>query len=138
MGYFVRNFHVFVFALVSILSAVWVANNPHRTVRLIRPLVEDAVELQGLAQGAYDEVREVSWKRVAGEAVTLYVSTLRMPTMLFERLADRIGDVERQMKRRQRVDAASDPDMPRPALVVSGTQFKGRWQTGTARHQPKT
>ncbi|GAB4513577.1 MAG: hypothetical protein Tsb0019_11020 [Roseibium sp.] len=68
----------------------------------MRPVVEDAVELKELAQGAYSEVRQIGWKTAADEAVSLFAASLRMPTRLFEELADRIDRVDRDMKRAQR------------------------------------
>jgi hypothetical protein len=104
MEYFFRNLHIFVFVLVSVLSAVWVASDPRRTASMIRPLVEDAVELQELAQGAYSDIRQLRLRTAAGEAVSLYVASLRMPSMLFEKLADKLEKIDRQVKHGRRVD----------------------------------
>jgi hypothetical protein len=106
MRFFNRNFHVYVFSLVSLLSAVWVANNPEQTVHLVRPVVEDAIELKQLAEGVYREVGQLNWQTASEEAVTIFVAAMRMPTMLFERLAERIENVETDIKQRQRVDAS--------------------------------
>jgi len=97
MHYLFRNLHIFVFAVMSVITAYWVADHPDRTVRMIHPLIEDAVELQELAVSVYDEVAQISWQQSVDEAVSLYVATLRMPTRLFERLADRVGEVERKL-----------------------------------------
>ncbi|MCK7614233.1 hypothetical protein [Roseibium sediminicola] len=108
MRYFVRNLHVYVFALVSVLAAVWVANNPVETLRQLRPLVEDAAELNALAQGAYQEVSELSLKDTTDEAVSLFVATMRMPTLLFERLAEKLDAVEKDLNRRKSAKAVSE------------------------------
>ncbi|MES0879298.1 hypothetical protein [Roseibium sp. SCP14] len=114
MRFLVRNLHVIVFALFSVLAAVLVSHNPQQTVKIVRPVVEDAVELQKLAQGAYREIKQVSWREVSDEAVSLYVATLRMPTMLFERLAERLQEVERKMSQQAKDDtlASSDESLP--------------------------
>ncbi|CTQ54195.1 hypothetical protein LP7551_02727 [Roseibium album] len=99
MRYLFRNLHVFVFVFVSVFSALMVANGPDRTVRLVQPLVEDAIELRDLAVGAYNEVSRTDWQTATDEAVSLYVATLRMPTMLFERLAGQLKEVDRDLSR---------------------------------------
>lgn len=122
MRFFFRNFHVYVFALVSVLAAVWVANNPQRTVQIVRPLVEDAVELKQLAEGVYRDFSDVDWETASDEAVTIIVAAMRMPTMLFERLADTLDEVDRDMKRRQRVDATTAG--PEPHVKKAGLTFE--------------
>jgi len=97
-----RNLHIFVFAATCVFAAVFVSGSPDRAVDLMRPVVEDAVELKELAQGAYREVRNIGWIAAADDAVTLFTASLRMPTRLFEELADRIGKAEREMKRARR------------------------------------
>jgi len=106
MRFLFRNLHVYVFALVSILVAVWVANNPHKTLRQVRPLVEDAVEVGDVAEAAYRKVSQLGLQATSDEAVSLFVATLRMPTMLFERLSEKLEAVEKDVKRRKRADAA--------------------------------
>ncbi|MBN9669974.1 hypothetical protein [Roseibium aggregatum] len=68
---------------------------------MIRPLVEDAVELQDLGQAVYNEIDRISWQQSVDEAVSLYVATLRMPTNLFERLSERLEEVERKLSKSQ-------------------------------------
>ncbi|PVB63370.1 hypothetical protein DCO57_00695 [Labrenzia sp. 011] len=97
--------HIFVFVSFSVFSALFVANEPERTVQLVRPLVEDAVELRELAVAAYGDVRNVNWREAADEAVSIYVRTLRTPALLFEGLAERLDEVDRKMSRQRRVDA---------------------------------
>lgn len=97
MRYLFRNFHIFVFAFFSVFAALLVANGPQQAVNLVRPLVEDAVEVRDMTAAAYGEVRQLSLDIVSAEAVSLYVATLRMPSMLFERLAERLGEAERKM-----------------------------------------
>ncbi|MES0808324.1 hypothetical protein ABLO27_02500 [Roseibium sp. SCPC15] len=104
MRFLVRNLHVFVFAFFSLLAAIVVSGDPQQAVKVVRPLVEDAVELKNLAHGAYTEVRQVSWRKAADEAVSLYVATMRMPTMLFERLAERLQEVEKKMSHQAKGD----------------------------------
>lgn len=110
MRYFARNLHVYVFALVSVLSAIWVANNPAETLRQLRPVVEDAAELSALAQGAYHEVSELNLKDASDEAVSLFVATLRMPTLLFERLAEKLEAVEKDLNRRKSAKVESETE----------------------------
>ncbi|KZM50364.1 hypothetical protein OA90_10755 [Labrenzia sp. OB1] len=102
MRYLFRNFHIFVFVSISVFSALFVANEPERTVHLVRPLVADALELRDLAVGAYQEARDVNLRDTADEALSLYIRTLRMPTLLFEGLSERIDEVERKMARQSR------------------------------------
>ena len=110
MGFLVRNLHVVVFALISVLSALWVSSNPQGVITLVRPWVEDAVELKVLANEAYDDVREVSWDEASEEAVSIYVETLRMPTRLFERLSEKLEKVEREMSSRSSAEAEMGQD----------------------------
>jgi hypothetical protein len=110
MRYLFRNLHVFVFTFVSVFSALMVANGPDRAVNLMQPLVEDVIEVRDLAVGAYQEVSQASWQTAADEAVSLYVATLRMPTMLFERLADRIEEVERDLSRSSKIQSDRNND----------------------------
>lgn len=67
----------------------------------MQPLVEDAVELKDLTVAVYREVKQVDWDTATDEAVSLALAAMRMPTMLFERLADRLDEVERNMSRKQ-------------------------------------
>ncbi|WP_422375878.1 hypothetical protein [Roseibium sp.] len=122
MRYFFRNFHVYVFAVLSVLAGSWVASNPDRTVELMRPLVEDAVELQQLADGAYREVSQLNWQEASDEAVSLFVATMRMPTMLFERLAEKLDEVNRDLDRRRHAEAAGGGSLgvARKAALTSG------------------
>jgi|GEM_PF-2254892 len=113
MRYLLRNLHIFVFVSFSVFSALFVANEPERTVRLVRPVVEDAVEMKNLMAEAYREVRHVNWRAAADEAVTLYVTTLRMPTLLFERLHERLDEIEKEMSRHRRVEMR-DPEGEHP------------------------
>lgn len=122
MRFFIRNFHVYVFALLSVFASSWVASNPDRTVELMRPLVEDAVELQELADGAYREVSQLNWQEASDEAVSLFIATMRMPTMLFERLADKLDEVNRDLDRRRHADAAGNGsvELVRNANLTTG------------------
>lgn len=105
MQYFFRNLHVFVFAVVSVLAGVWVASNSDKSVQFARPLVTDTVELKDLAVAVYRNVSQLDWEEVTDEAVLLFVTTMRMPTLLFERLEDKLEDVERDMDRARRSSA---------------------------------
>ncbi|MEM9633816.1 MAG: hypothetical protein AAGA50_20975 [Pseudomonadota bacterium] len=119
MRFLFRNLHVFVFAFFSLLAAVVVSGDPQKTVRVVRPLVEDTVELKNLVHGVYREVRQVSWQRATDEAVSLYVATMRMPTMLFERLAERLQEVERKMSQKTSDDTLAFSDGRLPLRRVS-------------------
>lgn len=100
---------------------IWVAHNPQETLRHVRPVVEDARELGDLAEGVYREVRLLSKQAASEEAVSLFVATLRMPTLLFERLAERIEAVERDLDRRRRVEALGEPkDRPLHRATLHG------------------
>ncbi|QFT32737.1 hypothetical protein FIV00_19765 [Labrenzia sp. THAF82] len=101
MRYFFKNLHIFVFTFLSVFAALWVAQNTDRTTAGIRPLVEDAVELSDVAEGAYHEIKSVSLSEIADEFVSIYVDTMRLPTTLFERLSDRLGNVEADLKRKR-------------------------------------
>jgi len=105
MRFLIRNLHVFVFALVSVLSAIYVSHNPKETQRHLRPLVEDAVELKELAQGASRAVAGLDLEAASSEAVSLFVATMRMPTLLFERLAEKLDAVEKELNQRKRAKA---------------------------------
>lgn len=128
MRYFFRNLHVYVFALVSVFFGVWVANNPHETQRYLRPLVEDTVELKELAQGAYREVAQLDLRTASEEAVSLFVATMRMPTMLFERLAEKLDAVEKDLDQRKAAKSVGGVEaghvqkakVSMPALGTSG------------------
>ncbi len=100
MRFILRNFHLFVFACFSIMMAYWVANNPERTVKLTRPMVEDAVELQTMTTAAYQELRAISWRRVFDEFVSPYVTAMRMPSLVFERLAERLDKFNEDLSKR--------------------------------------
>ncbi|TYC66855.1 hypothetical protein FMN63_12075 [Stappia sp. BW2] len=91
---------------------------------MARPLVEDAVELQVMAKNAYREIREVDLREAADEAVSYYVATLRMPSLLFERLADQLDDVNDRLEQRTQAGHSSRTGLPtdqdRPVPVRSG------------------
>lgn len=110
MRFFRKNLHIFVFAFVSAFYASWVASNPDRTADLMRPLVADAAELGDLGEKVYRDFRQVSWQRLMNEAMDVYVAGLRMPTMLFERLAEKMKEVEADAKRPRHTDAGARPD----------------------------
>ena len=128
MPFFFRNFHVYVFALLSVLAGSWVASNPDRTVQMVRPLVEDAVELKQLAEGAYRDVSQLNWQQASDEAVSMFVATMRMPTMLFDRLAEKLEKVEQDVKRGRRADAtgADKPGLAEKASLPVDASQAGR------------
>jgi hypothetical protein len=99
MRFIGRNLHIFVFAALSLVSATWVAADPGRVSVMVRPLVEDAVELGDLGKKAYGDIRRADWQRLRNEAIDVYVACLRMPSMLFERLADTMKELETEVKR---------------------------------------
>ncbi|WP_035901110.1 hypothetical protein [Labrenzia sp. DG1229] len=100
MRFLFQNLYVFVFAFLSISIAVWVANGPERAARLVRPLVEDAVELKTLATGAYREIRDFNWKVAYDEFETLFVTTIRLPSLVFEKLAERLDKFNEDLSKR--------------------------------------
>ncbi|MEP1930940.1 MAG: hypothetical protein ABJJ37_06660 [Roseibium sp.] len=93
MGFLCRNLHILVFASVSLVVAVFVAADPGRTKALMTPVVEDAQEIRQMAAASYRVIGSIDVRSAAREATTLYVSTLRMPSMLFERLAENLEKV---------------------------------------------
>ncbi len=99
MSFFLRNFHIIVFAFISMFAAGWVSSNPERTVRLMEPVVEDAAELGAMASVVYKSVESTDWRTSANEVVAMYVVALRMPSMLFERLETRLADLNEQLNR---------------------------------------
>lgn len=104
MRYVFRNLHVFVFAFVFVFLALVVAHKPQEAVRYVQPWVEDAVELQDLANAVYREVAQTDWKGASDEALTLFVAAVRMPSLLFERLAEKVEGVEKDMQRGSAVE----------------------------------
>lgn len=98
MRYFLRNFHVLVFAVFSIGAAVWVGVDPARTVHMMEPVVEDAVEIAQVAELLYLNVERVNWEASAREAMAFYVSALTMPSMIFDRIDRQMAEVDRQLK----------------------------------------
>ncbi|MDN3718892.1 hypothetical protein QW131_05860 [Roseibium salinum] len=130
---FFRNLHVFVFLQsFSLLAALLVANGPHKAVNLMRPLVEDAVEVRDLTVAAYREIRQLSLHVVSDEAVSLYIATLRMPSMLFERLADRLAEVEKKVSMSPQVEPAGQADaqkatrLPRESRAMAAGDLRKR------------
>lgn len=93
MGFLCRNLHILVFASVSLVAAVFVAADPGRTKTLMTPVVEDVQEIKQMAVASYRLVSNIDVRTAAREATTLYVSTVRMPSMLFERLAENLEKV---------------------------------------------
>ncbi|MGX1497573.1 hypothetical protein ACSSV1_002609 [Labrenzia sp. MBR-25] len=124
MRFLFRNVHIFVFASLSASAALWIASNPQKAEELARPLIEDAVELQVMAKDAYREVRELDLRDAADEAVSYYVAALRMPSLLFERLADQLDDVDHTLERRAQAEPVPRTGLPtdlgRPVPVRSG------------------
>ena len=111
MRFVFRNFYILVFACFSLFSAVWVATGPERTERIARPLVKDAREIEALATGAYRELRDFQWRAAYDEFVTLYVAAMRMPSLMFEKLAERLDKVNDDISERTRY-------APNPSLEV--------------------
>ncbi len=101
MRYFVRNWSVLVFSLISILAGLAVATGPDRATGLMRAVVADAVELRDLLQESGREISRVDVGTAIDEAKSIYVAMVRMPSMLFERLADQLDRVARQASRRR-------------------------------------
>lgn len=136
MRYLLRNLHVFVFASLSASAAFWVASHSDRAVEVAQPLVEDAVELQVMAENALREIGQLDLEKAADEAISYYVATLRMPSLLFERLSDELGEVSDTMERRVQSgpfpQTASPAAKDRPVPVVAGPSRFGR--TGEYRH----
>ncbi len=108
MRFLLRNLHIFGFAFFSVFAASWVASGPQKAVHLMRPLVADAVEIRDLAVEANREIRQVNWQQAADEFVSMYVAAMLMPTNLFERLAERLHDVETELERRQSANAREE------------------------------
>lgn len=138
MRFLFRNLHVFVFASLSAFAAFWVASNADQAEDLARPLVEDAIELQVMAKNAYREVRQLDLQKAADDAIRHYVAALRMPSLLFDRLADEIGEVNDKMEQSVRVDPAALSDASvahgRPASVRVGVRRSRR--IGAGRYAP--
>lgn len=128
--------HVFVFASLSASAAFWVASHSDQAVEVAQPLVEDAVELHVMAENALREIGQLDLEKVADEAISYYVATLRMPSLLFERLSDELGEVSDTMERRVQSgpfpQTASPAAKDRPVPVVAGPSRFGR--TGEYRH----
>lgn len=135
--YFFRYFYVYVFALLSILGSGWVASNPDKTVRLVRPLVEDAVELKQLADGAYRDVTQLNWQEASDEAVSLFVATMRMPTMLLERLSEKLDKVDRDLKRRSSADAGTGLDIVSAKKTALTIVPQAKDRATASPHQPE-
>jgi|GEM_PF-3140038 len=138
MRFFRRNLHIFVFAFLSAFSASWVASNPDKAVGLLRPLVEDAVELGDLGERVYRDVRQVDWQRLRNEAMDVYVAGLRMPTMLFERLAEKMKEVETEVKRPRHTDAGALPDAtgPLPDAARDREPARAVFSNAAVQHDP--
>lgn len=100
MRFVLKNFHIIVFACVSLFSAAWIATEPGRAEKIARPLVEDAREVKMLATGAYRELRGFNWRGACDEFVTMYVTAMRMPSLVFERLADRLDKFNDDISKR--------------------------------------
>ncbi len=92
MGYFLRNFHILVFAFVFITGAVWVGLNPDRTMIMIKPVVEDAEELAQMAETVYVAVASINFEASVNEAIVVYTAALRMPSMVLERVEHNLKD----------------------------------------------
>ncbi|WP_299471531.1 hypothetical protein [uncultured Roseibium sp.] len=118
MRFLLRNIHILVFACFSVFAAVWVATGPDRAVQLARPMVEDAVELKTLATGAYREVRDFRWKAATNEFVTLYITAMRMPSLVFERLADRLDKFNDDLQKRSQSHPVQTPENKERTVAV--------------------
>lgn len=69
---------------------------------MVRSMVEDAREVEGLATAAYRELHGFQWGAAYDEFVTLYVAAMRMPSLVFERLAERLDKVNEDISKRAR------------------------------------
>ncbi|MEE2866838.1 MAG: hypothetical protein VYE69_16485, partial [Pseudomonadota bacterium] len=82
------------------------------------------------------EIGQLDLEKAADEAISYYVATLRMPSLLFERLSDELGEVSDTMERRVQSgpfpQTASPAAKDRPVPVVAGPSRFGR--TGEYRH----
>ncbi|MCX2723193.1 hypothetical protein [Roseibium salinum] len=69
---------------------------------------------------------------VSDEAVSLYIATLRMPSMLFERLADRLAEVEKKVSMSPQVEPAGQADaqkatrLPRESRAMAAGDLRKR------------
>lgn len=98
MGFFLRNFHIVVFAVVSLGAGAWVSSDPDRVVGVMEPIVADAVELGEITSAVYRSAENIDWRASVEEAMTMYIAALRMPSLLFERLETQLADVDRHLK----------------------------------------
>ena len=98
MGYFLRNFHILVFALISVVAALWVGVDPERTVRMMEPVIEDAVELGQMAEAVYVSVETINWEASAREAMAFYIAALRMPSMVYARIDRKLAEVNQHLR----------------------------------------
>ncbi len=136
MRFLLRNLHVFVFVSLSASIAFWVASHSDQAVEVAQPLVEDAVELHVMAENALREIGQLDLEKAADEAISYYVATLRMPSLLFERLSDELGEVSDTME--ERVQSRPFPQIATPAAkdrpAPVGTGPSRYWRTGEDRH----
>lgn len=117
-----QNLYVFVFSLVSLGSAVWVASGPDRAAEIVRYMVEDAAELQQATSRSYQEIRNFPIASAMDDAAAVAVVVVRLPTLLFEQLADRLGEVNKKISKRAGsvrpvVPEKAGPSSPRTARL---------------------
>jgi len=110
MRFFLRNSHIYVFALFFIGLAVAVGDNPQIARDIAQRIVQDSVVIADATDTVINDMRDMKLKDASEEAIDLFVKAVRLPSLLLENVQDALEDARRRM-------ASQHPDLfLRPAL----------------------
>lgn len=87
---FGRYFHVYVFAAFSLGASISVALNDESLAEEIAPAVHEAVAFARYLEASAEKISLAS---VADEAIELYATILRFPSLLLENVSDGVNDI---------------------------------------------
>lgn len=90
MALFGRYFHVYVFAAFSLGASISVAQNDESVAKEIAPAVHEVVALAHYLEAS---AKTMSIASVTDEAIKLYATILRFPSLLLENVSGAVNDV---------------------------------------------
>lgn len=90
MALFGRYFHVYVFAAFSLGASISVAQHDKKVAEEIAPVVHEVVVF---ARHLEATAKRLSVASVTDEAVELYATVIRLPSLLLEHVSDAVNEV---------------------------------------------
>lgn len=90
MALFGRYFHVYVFAAFSVGASISIAQNDEKVAKEIAPAVHEVVVF---ARHLETTAKRISVASVTDEAIELYATVIRLPSLLLGHVSDAVNNV---------------------------------------------